>query len=225
MRAHILHDYLVARMVEKLQDKIDIIHTWPSGARRTLQVAAKLGIPTVLERCSSHTRYAYEVVKRESERLGLSLMEGDPCALNEKVLRREEEEFRLANRLLCPSDFVVQTFLDQGFQRDQLARHIYGFDENLYYPAADYTPNRAGLRMLFVGYGAVGKGVHFALAAWLRSPAHRDGTFTIAGEFLPDYANKLGAMLSHTSIRVLGHRNDVPDLMRQSDIIVVHSLQ
>ncbi len=224
-RAHLLHDYLVARMVEKLQGKIDIIHTWPSGALRTLQVASRLGIPTVLERCSSHTRYAYEVVQKESERLGLSALEGDPCAFNEEVLQREEAEFWQADRLLCPSNFVVRTFLDKGFQPKQLARHIYGFDHNLYYPAANYEPNKEGLRMLFVGYGAVGKGVHFALDAWLRSPAHRTGTFTIAGDFLPDYAKKLSPMLSHSSVRMLGHRNDVPDLMRQSDVLVVPSLQ
>ena len=50
--------------------------------------------------------------------------------------------------------------------------------------------------MLFVGVCAVRKGVHFALEAWLGSPACQDGTFLIAGEFLPDYQQKLAAMLS-----------------------------
>ena len=49
--------------------------------------------------------------------------------------------------------------------------------------------------MLFVGVCAVRKGVHFALEAWLKSPASKDGTFLIAGEFLPDYQEKLAPML------------------------------
>jgi glycosyltransferase involved in cell wall biosynthesis len=155
----------------------------------------------------------------------VNLRKGDDGAFNEEVLRLEEEEFRLADRLLCPSDFVVQTFLDEGFSLDRLPRHIYGFDENTYYPAPDYQVNKAGLRMLFVGYCAVGKGVHYALDAWMKSPAHRDGTFTIAGEFMPDYARKLAPMLAHPSVRVLGHRNDVPELMRNSDVLVLPSLQ
>ena len=224
-RAHALHDHIVARRIEKLAGQIDIVHTWPSGARRTLEAAAKFGIPTVLERCNSHTRYAYEVVQKECERVGVYLPPGYESAWNDEVLRVEEEEFRLADRLLCPSDFVVQTFLDKGFSRDRLARHIYGFDEKTYRPAPDYKPNQGGLRMLFVGFCAVRKGVHYALEAWLKSPAHRDGTFTIAGDFMPEYAEKLAPMLSHPSVRALGHRNDIPELMRNSDVLVLPSVE
>ena len=75
--------------------------------------------------------------------------------------------------------------------------------------------------MLFVGVCAVRKGLHFALEAWLQSPASATGTFMIAGEFLPAYREKLAPMLAHRSVKVLGHRNDVPELMRQSDILVL----
>ena len=65
-----------------------------------------------------------------------------------------------------------------------------------------------GLTILFVGGCAPRKGVHYALEAWLQSPAHRNGSFLIAGEFLPAYAEKLGPMLSDRSVHVLGHRKD-----------------
>lgn len=225
MRTFALHDYIVSRRLESLAGQIDIIHTWPQGARRTLKIATKLGIPTVLERCNAHTRYSYEVVQKECQRLGVVLPPGHENAFNEDVLRIEEEEFQLAYRLLCPSEFVVQTFLDRGFARDKLARHIYGYDETKYYPPAEPRLNGRGLNVLFVGECAVRKGLHLALEAWFQSPAHRHGTFTIAGEFVPDYAAKLAPMLSHSSVRVLGHRNDVPDLMRRSDILVLPSLE
>jgi glycosyltransferase involved in cell wall biosynthesis len=224
-RAYALHDFIVARRLEKLVGQIDIIHTWPRGARRTIEAATKLGIPTVLERSNAHTRYGFEVVQKECDRLGVRLPPGNESAYNEETLRIEEEEFRLADRLLCPSEFVVKTFLEKGFAREKLARHIYGFDDKTYFPAANYQPNKAGLKMLFVGLCAVRKGVHYALEAWLKSPAHRDGTFTIAGEFLPDYAEKLAPMLSHPSVRVLGHRNDVAELVRNSDILTLPSVE
>jgi glycosyltransferase involved in cell wall biosynthesis len=81
------------------------------------------------------------------------------------------------------------------------------------------------LTVLFAGVCAVRKGVHFALEAWLKSPLHRKGTFLIAGDFLPEYAEKLAPMLAHPSVRVLGHRNDIPDLMRSSDILVLPSIE
>jgi len=224
-RAVAFHDYVVSRRLEKLVGQIDIIHTWPQGALRTLKAAAKLGIPTVLERCNAHTRYSYEVVRDECKRLGVILPPGHESAFDEEVLRVEEEEFRLADRLLCPSDFVVQTFLERGFTKDRLARHIYGYDQTVYYPDPQPRPSKGGLTVLFVGVCAVRKGVHYALEAWLRSPAHREGTFMIAGEFLPAYAEKLAPMLSHPSVQVLGHRKDVPELMRKCDILVLPSLE
>ncbi len=225
MRAVAMHDWIVARRIEKLVGQIDIIHAWPTGALETLKTAKRLGIPTVLERCNAHTRFAMEVVQKECEHLGVTLPPDHEHAYNKEKLQKEEEEYALATRLLCPSDFVVKTFLDRGFAKVQLARHIYGYDEKVYYPGNELRNPSSGLTMLFVGVCAVRKGVHYALEAWLRSPASKDGTFLIAGEFLPAYQEKLQGMLAHPSVRVLGHRNDVPELMRKSDILVLPSVE
>ena len=225
MRAFALHDYIVAKRIERLARQVDIIHTWPLGALETLKTAARLGIPTVLERPNAHTRFAMNAVQEECGRLGVVLPSNHEHAFNSQKLCKEEEEYRLADRLLCPSDFVVKTFLDKGFSREKLVRHIYGFDEKVYYPSCEFRDPGRALTMLFVGVCAVRKGVHYALEAWLQSPACKDGTFLIAGEFLPAYAEKLRPMLGHPSIRLLGHRNDVPELMRKSDVLVLPSIE
>jgi glycosyltransferase involved in cell wall biosynthesis len=225
LRAVAIHDRIVARRLEALAGRIDIIHTWPLGALHTLKAAIRLGIPTVLERPNAHTGFAMDVVKKECDRLGLTLPLNHEHAYNAEKLHHEQEEYELATRLLCPSDFVVKTFMDEGFQASQLARHIYGYDEEIYYPSGESQPREAGLTMLFVGVCAGRKGVHYALDAWLRSPASENGKFLIAGEFLSAYREKLASMLSHPSVQVLGHRTDVPDLMRKSDILVLPSIE
>lgn len=225
MRAFALHDWIVSRRLKKLTGKIDIIHTWPLGALNTLKTASRLGIPTVLERPNAHTRFAYEVVREECDRLGVPLPPGHEHAYKADVLQKEEEEYRLTDYLLCPSDFVVQTFLDKGFPQEKLVRHIYGFDEKVFYPDSKPRERERGLTMLSVGVCAVRKGQHYALEAWLKSPASRDGTFLIAGDVLPAYAEKLAPMLAHPSVKILGHRNDVPELMRKSDILVLSTIE
>jgi glycosyltransferase involved in cell wall biosynthesis len=225
MRALGLHDHIVARRLDGLAGKIDVIHAWPVAARETLKAAALLGIPTFLERPNAHTRFAFEVVGREFKRLGLSLPSGDEYFWRDDVLKKEEEEYRLADYILCPSDFVRRTFLEQGFPPEKLLRHAYGFDERVFYPDPTARPLDRGLKVLFVGVCAVRKGVHFALEAWLHSPASRAGTFRIAGDFMPEYAEKLSPLLAHPSVEVLGHRNDVPELMRNSDILVLPSIE
>jgi glycosyltransferase involved in cell wall biosynthesis len=227
MRALKLHDRLVARALPGLADRIDVIHAWPLGALETLRTARRLGIPTVLERPNAHTRFAYEVVRDECERLGVTLPPDHEHAYNEAILLREEEEYALADWLLCPSEFVVQTFADKGVPREKLARHVYGYDGNLFQPPDPPQTDRDGrdLNVLFVGVCAVRKGLHFALEAWLNSPASATGSFLIAGEFLPAYEEKLAGMLAHPSVHPLGHRTDVPELMRSSDAVVLPSIE
>jgi glycosyltransferase involved in cell wall biosynthesis len=140
-------------------------------------------------------------------------------------LAKEEAEYDAAFRLLCPSDFVVQTFLDQGFSRERLTRDQYGYDESVYHSGQQVRDDRRGLTMLFVGGCAPRKGLHYALQAWLRSPASRNGKFIVAGAFVPGYAEKLSSMLAHPSVEVLGHRSDVPELMRRSDLLVLPSVE
>jgi hypothetical protein len=151
MRTFALHDYIVSRRIEKLAGQIDIIHTWPLGALQTLKTAARLGIPTLLERPNAHTRLAMEVVRKECERLGVVLPHGHEHAFNVDVLRKEEEEYRLADRLLCPSDFVAGTFLERGFTQQKLVHHQYGFDENVYHADGKSRDARGGITMLLAG--------------------------------------------------------------------------
>jgi glycosyltransferase involved in cell wall biosynthesis len=225
LRACVLHDWLVARKLEKLAGKVDVIHVWPLGALRTMQVAKRLGIPTVLERPNAHTRFAYEVVQQECRRLGLSMPPGHEHDYNPAVLKREEAEYELADRLLCPSDFVARTFLERGFAAEKLARHQYGFNDKVFYPDPKARVENKGLTMLFAGGCAPRKGLHYALEAWLQSSAHETGTFLIAGGFIPGYAERLSTQLAHPSVQVLGHRNDLPHLMRRSDVLVLPSIE
>jgi glycosyltransferase involved in cell wall biosynthesis len=220
-----LHDWIVARRIEKMAGQIDIIHTWPIGALETLKTAKRLGIPTVLERCNAHTRFAFEAVQKECERIGVPLPPGHEHEYNADILAKEEAEYQLADGILCPSDFVVKTFLDRGFKQEQLVRFIYGVDEKKFYSSNKPRDPKAGLKMIFVGVCAVRKGLHFALEAWLKSEASKNGQFLIAGDFIPAYREKLAPMLAHPSVEVLGHRNDIPELMRECDLFVLPSIE
>ena len=225
-RACALHDWHVARALNVMAGQVDVVHLWPLAALRTIQAAKRLGIPTLLERPNAHTRFAYEVVQKECQRIGVSMPSGHEHAYKPDWLEREEAEYELADRLLCPSDFVGQTFIDHGFPPGKIVRNQYGYDEKLYYPdTRAYRSSKRGLIMLFVGGCAPRKGLHFALDAWLQSSAKKDGTFLIAGEFIPGYAELLSAQLAHSSVKVLGHRNDVPDLMRRSDVLVLSTIE
>jgi glycosyltransferase involved in cell wall biosynthesis len=220
-----IHDWIVAGRLRKMADKFDIVHSFALGSLETLKAAKELGIPTVLERCNAHTRFAYEVVEKECEKLGIQMPEGHSHAFNADSLCREEAEYDAADYLFCPSEFVARTFEDRGFPSAKLARFQYGFDEKACYPASNPLSDRPGLTVLFAAGCAPRKGLHYALEAWLKSSASKDGKFLVVGEFIPGYAEKISTYLAHPSVSQLGFRTDLPDVMRASDVMVLPSVE
>ncbi len=219
------HDRVVAARLPKRARDVDLVHTWPSGALETLRVASELGIRTVLERPNAHTRFAFEVVREEEERLGLPLPPGHEHAFDEQALEREEREYELADVLLCPSEFVLTSFTAAGFPPSRLMRHTYGFDDTTHYPDPLPRSTSKPLTMLFVGDNPLRKGLHYALEAWVRSPASRTGRFLVVGGLFPAYRERFASMLAHPSVEVLGRRSDLPDLYRQADILVLPTIE
>jgi glycosyltransferase involved in cell wall biosynthesis len=220
-----LHDWIVARRLPQMVGQIDLIHTFPLGSLQTLKTARKLGIPTVLERCNAHTAFAYRVVSEECQRIGVTMPPGHEHDYDAAILRREEAEYREADYLLCPSKFVARTFRDEGFSDEHLARFQYGYDPESCYPSTQPREEKQGLTVLFAAGCAPRKGLHFALEAWLQSTAHQHGTLMIAGEFIPGYAEKLAPMLAHPSVKRIGFRKDLHDVMRSCDVMVLPSIE
>lgn len=224
LQALALHDKVVARRLKALAGRIDVVHLWPCAALETIQSARKLGIPTVLERPNAHTRLCYKIVAAEHRRIGIETPHHDYKG-DQRVLEKEEAEFAACDFLLCPSEFAAQSFLNAGFPHGKILRHQYGFDEHAYYPASRERDPSRPFTALFVGVDAVRKGLHLALEAWLSSTACNDGMFCIAGELTAEFRKRYANFLSHPSVVQLGHRDDVPELMRNSDVLLMPSIE
>ncbi|MEO5917536.1 MAG: glycosyltransferase family 4 protein [Luteolibacter sp.] len=224
-RMAMLHDWRTSHWLKSHSKEIDIVHTWPLGSLYTIRAAKKLGIPVVMERPNTHTGFAYEVVDEECGLIDFKLPDGYEHKFDAVNLAHELTEYAEGDFLLCPSEFVERTFLDKGFSPEKLLRHQYGYDQSAIWPG-DQTANPGkGLVMIYVGLCTPRKGLHYALQAWLASKASQNGRFMICGDFVPGYREKLGDQLNHPSIEILGHRNDIPELMRQSDLFVLSSIE
>jgi len=219
------HDAVTAMWLNANHREIDVVHGWPLSSLKTIRVAKKHGIPVVLERPNAHTGFAYEEVARENKEVGIELPANHDHEFNGRRLQIEETEYAEADYLLCPSDFVARTFRDRGYPDSKLVRHQYGFDGSRFTLPGAEPPAHDGLVMIYAGVVEPRKGLHYALKAWLASGAQEKGTFMVCGEFIPGYAALLEPMLSHPSVKVMGHRRDLPELMRQSDLFVLSSVE
>lgn len=220
-----LHDWITSRWLKANHQTIDLVHTWPLGAFHTAKVARHFGIPVVLERPNCHTRFAYQAVKDECKFLGVTLPKGYEHTFNSKLLEHENLEYTSADFLLCPSEFVKKTFVDEGLSESKLLRHRYGYDNTLISSGNQSPLSNDGLVMLYAGLGSPRKGLHHALTAWLASDASKTGRFLVCGDIVEVYRHKLEAMLADPSVEVLGHRSDLGELMKGSDLFVLSSVE
>ena len=222
-----LHDRIVSNALRCISRKshIDIVHCWPSGCLQTLKTARELGIRTILERPSVHTRLVYEITARECDKLGIKLHK-HYSLFDETRLAREEEEFSLADRLLCPSKNVMKTFIERGFKENQLLIGRRGYNPDIFYTeeCSNREKEKYFFTMAYIGEGNPLKGLHFALHAWVASEASKKGRFYICGRILPEYRDLLNPLLAHPSVKYLGFVQDVAKIMRHCDALVLPSL-
>jgi glycosyltransferase involved in cell wall biosynthesis len=226
-RVMALHDLATARTLERSPGSFDVVHTWPAAGLRTMRAAARLGVPAVRELPNTHTASAYEAARRAAQDVGLPPDSNGSHAPRLRRLAREILEYSEATALLAPSDVVVRSFLQRGFDPARLLRHRYGYDPRRFRleDARARPPGGGSLRALFLGRAEPRKGLHLALRAWRASRASEQGTFTVCGAFDPAYRDVLADLLDHPSIQVRSFVDDPSALYAENDVVVLPSLE
>jgi glycosyltransferase involved in cell wall biosynthesis len=226
-RAYRHHDRRVANDLRRLEDRVDVVHCWPRATVETAAAAGETGVVSVREAPNTHTAHAYERVAAETARLGLEQPAGHSHTVDEEALALEEREYAAVDLVAVPSEFSRRTFLERGIPSERLGLHQYGFDPARFPPPAGGSRNGGptGLRALFAGSAEPRKGLHYALQAWVDSDAAAGGTFTICGGFYPGYDALLAEWLDHPSVIVEGFVSDVGAVMRESDILVLPTVE
>ncbi len=227
-RSYRHHDARVAaRLARGSRTRPDIVHTWPSGALTTLDRARALGIPGLREAPNTHTAEAYRRAEAAARDVGMPISGRNSHHFNRRRLAREEREYELATAILAPSAQVAETFRARGFASDRVLEHRYGFDPERFpspSPPVRSDPSQ-GLRVVFIGRCEPRKGLHTGLRAWIDSGAAERGRFRIYGSFEPGYREAIADLLGHPSVEVMGFVDDPGAVLRESDLLVLPSVE
>jgi glycosyltransferase involved in cell wall biosynthesis len=223
-RSYRYHDRRVAKALRRIHAEIDVLHCWPRATVHTCVAAGPLGIPCLREVPNTHTAHALETVAREFEELGLEPPRGHSHTYDAGVLALEEREYAVADALLVPSEYSLETFVARGTPREKLVLHRYGYDPQRFFASNGNRPDRV-FTAVFVGRCEPRKGLHYALKAWHDSGAAEKGRFIICGSFERDYREVLEPLLDHPSVEVHGFVSDPSSLMREGDVFILPSVE
>ena len=217
-RAYDYHDRRTAWAIGRSRGSYDVVHAWPRACLRTFATARRTGPISFRELPNAHTAATFAAARQADLDTGVTLPAQNSHASSIARLALEDREFAAADRLLAPSDFVLDSFVERGIDPVKVVRHAYGHDPARFVPPAVDLPRP--FTAIFVGRGEPAKGLHFALDAWLRSSASRNGRLLILGRLLPDYERALADRLAHPGVEVLGFVDDVAAVLAGCDVLI-----
>ena len=181
--------------------------------------------PKILDRTIADGRYWNEELERIADTHGDWLVGGTP-GWDEQRIARNDIEYRLADRIVCGSPFVMQSVARYspvpGLEK-KLVLLPYCYDADLFSgaPRPQFVPSDEPVRFLFVGQISARKGIQHLLEAFSSLPTG-SATLTLAGPIMVpekqispyrDRVDFLGAL----------PRTDIPALMQRHHAFVFPS--
>ena len=142
------------------------------------KLAKGRGAGYIMDRGSTHIRYANKILQEEHMRWGLNWE-----SINPWLLENEEAETFEANLITVPSEFVKKTFIQENVNPSKIRVVPYGVSLNEFYPVA--SPPKNCFRVVFVGQFSLRKGAPYLLQAF-KDFKHPQKELIVVGSVSPD---------------------------------------
>ena len=156
-RWNTLFDSWVARNLRRRSNYHTFIG-WSGMSLESLRIAKETGKRTILERGSSHIVFQDRVLSEEYKKLGLSF-QVDP-----RIIKRELAEYELTDFISVGSNFIKESFVDQGVPAEKILVNNYGKSQK-FSRHAPKSGQKEKLIVVYLGYVGIRKGVHYLVEA------------------------------------------------------------
>ena len=98
--------------------KSDIVICWSGSAEEIfLRSKKKFKNLKILERGSSHIEFQHKILLEEHRKFNINFNEIDP-----KLILKEKREYQLADKIIVPSNFAKETFVNSGISEDKVIK-------------------------------------------------------------------------------------------------------
>ncbi|KQC99351.1 glycosyltransferase family 4 protein [Acinetobacter soli] len=201
---------------KKYMNTADIFISWSASSLELIYLAKKKNKKVILERGSSHYLYQMDILLEEYALYGIKHQ------VDDFVLKRELQEYELADYISIPSTFVKETFLKYGVPEQKLLVNPYGVDLSNFHKV---NKNDQVFRIITSGNLSIRKGTRYLLEAfdqlnlknaeiWHIGSIHED-----MKEWLKNY--------NSPNVHFLGHKpqQELYQYYSQGSIFVLMSLE
>ena len=210
-------DWIAARHLAT--GRYDLFHSWSGDCLRSLRVAKKRRIPSIVEIPTWHRDGRKTRVSRpdtsESASSVSALQKWKAGLLLDR--KRFIEEYQLADLLVVLSETAADTFRAQGFPEEKLFYLPRGADVERFKPGQ----RPAKFRAIFTGALIKRKGIHHLLEAWHRLNLPEAELWLVGS--VHDEAKPFLKQFWRDNIRIVGFVPDPESYLSQSTVHIFPS--
>ena len=210
-------DWIASRQLAT--GRFDMFHSWSGDCLRSLKVAKRRGIPSIVEIPTWHRDGGKEKVTKPKIAAAPEHSSSFERWKNRLLLQRKRfiQEYELADLLLVLSEKAAKTFRVRGFPEEKLFYLPRGVDVERFKPG----PRPARFRAAFAGALIKRKGIQHVLEAWHRLNLS-DAELWLIG-FVHDEAKPFLKQYWRDNIRVIGFVREPENYLSQATIHVFPS--
>jgi glycosyltransferase involved in cell wall biosynthesis len=210
-------DWIASRHLET--GRYDLFHSWSGDCLRSLKVAKRHRIPSVVEIPTWHRDGGKEKIRRPKVGAPTENISSFQRWKNRLLLQRKRfiQEYDLADLLLVLSEKAAHTFRVRGFPEDKLYYLPRGVDVERFKPGK--RPQK--FRAVFAGALIRRKGIQHVLKAWHRLNLS-DAELWLVG-FVHEEAKPYLKQFWRDNIRVVGFVRDPENYLSQGTVHVFPS--
>ena len=210
-------DWIASRQLAT--GRYDLFHSWSGDCLRSLQVAKRLGIPSILEIPTWHRDGGKQKIHQPDKQTPTGDVSTFERWKNRLLLQRKRfvREYEVADLLLVLSDKAAQTFRVRGFPEEKLFYLPRGVDVERFRPGT--RPEK--FRAVFAGALIKRKGIQHVLEAWHRLNLSNAELWLVG--FVHDEAKPFLKEFWRDNIRVIGFVRDPENYLKQGTIHVFPS--
>lgn len=214
---HVIFDYLCSKKLKKL--KFDKLIIFSGSAEKSLLVAKIFKAKSFLIRGSSHILYAKKILELESKKCNINI-----DIPNNNLIRREINEYKIADKIIVHSKFAFKSFLENGFSKNKILVLPLGLDRPL--KSNFLKKKKTHKQILYLGQVSIRKGVHHLLKIFDQMKI-TDITLVIAGPVQKEMVDILKKYDENKNIKILGRVSykEKINLFKSSNIFCLPTLE
>tara|TARA_B100000902_G_C27322403_1_gene925631 strand:+ start:3026 stop:4159 length:1134 start_codon:yes stop_codon:yes gene_type:complete len=212
-------NFLFDKITSLIMRRADILYGFAGCSLICGNKIKKNGGKYYLDRACPHIEYQNNILIKESKKCDIRFF-----SANSKILKRCLSEYLKADKIITPSSYTQNTFLNRGFDKSKVCiAPLIGKKEvhNLKIKKIDETDQ---ITFAFIGENLLRKGLLYLLEAWKKLDKN-DHKLIIRSNSLDIHHNsKIKNLLDQKGIIIKEYYKDINDFYDEADVLCLPSI-